>query len=75
MKYLNFRSSGLKLESVTWKFTKNRNPSEVFFKGFRYKCRTDIEKRILMAASGNNFILEIFLNGYFSKTAAKIYLS
>ena len=27
--------------------------------------------RILMAASEDNFILEIFLNGCFSKTAAK----
>ena len=32
---------------------------------------SDIEKCILMAASEDNFILEIFLNGYFSKTAAK----
>ena len=67
MKYLNFRSSGSKLESITWKFTKNRNSSQVFFKEFRYN--------ILMAASGNNFILEIFLNGCFSKTTAKMYLS
>ena len=44
MKYLNFRSSGSKLESVTWKFTKNRNPSQVFFKEFRYNCRTEILK-------------------------------
>ena len=28
-----------------------------------------------MAASEDNIILEIFLNGCFSKTAAKIYLS
>ena len=27
MKYLNFRSSGSKLESVTCKFTRNRTPS------------------------------------------------
>ena len=32
---------------------------------------SDIEKCILMAASEDNFILEIFLNGCFSKTAAK----
>ena len=44
MKCLNFRRSGSKLESVTWKFTKNRNPSQVFFKEFRYKCRTEILK-------------------------------
>ena len=29
------------------------------------------DKYILMAASEDNFILGIFLNGYFSKTAAK----
>ena len=33
-----------------------------------------MEKYITMAASGNNFILEIFVNGCFPKTAAKIYL-
>ena len=44
MKCLNFRSGGSKLESVTWKFTKNRNPSQVFFKEFRYNCRTEILK-------------------------------
>ena len=32
---------------------------------------SDIEKCILMAASEDSFILEIFLNGCFSKTAAK----
>ena len=32
---------------------------------------SDIEKCILMAASEDNFILEIILNGCFSKTAAK----
>ena len=32
---------------------------------------SDIEKCILMAVSENSFILEIFLNGCFSKTAAK----
>ena len=35
----------------------------------------DIEKWILMAASDDNFIPEIFLNGCFSKTGATIYLS
>ena len=44
MKCLNFRNSGSKLESVTWKFTKIRNPSQVLFKEFRYKCRTEILK-------------------------------
>ena len=33
---------------------------------------SNIEKGILMAASENNFILKIFLNGCFSWTAAKI---
>ena len=28
MKYLNFRSNGSKLESVTYKFTKNHTPSQ-----------------------------------------------
>ena len=32
---------------------------------------SDIEKCILMAASDDNFILELSLNGCFSKTAAK----
>ena len=36
---------------------------------------SDIEKRIKMAASGDNFIFEIFLNSYFSKTATKTYLA
>ena len=35
---------------------------------------SDFEKSIKMAASGDNFILKIFLNGSLSKTAAKIYL-
>ena len=32
---------------------------------------SDIEKCILMAATEDNFVFEIFLSGYFSKTAAK----
>ena len=36
---------------------------------------SDIEKRIKMAACGDNFIFEIFLNSYFSKTATKTYLA
>ena len=39
MKYLNFRSSGSKLESVKCRFTENRTPSQVFFKEFLHKCR------------------------------------
>ena len=34
----------------------------------------DIEKCILMAASEDHFILEIFLDGCFSEEAAKVYL-
>ena len=44
MIYLNFRSNGSKLESVTRKFNKNRTPSQVFFKEFHYKCRTSVLK-------------------------------
>ena len=39
MKYLHFRISGSKLESITCKFHKNRTPSQVFFKEFHHKCR------------------------------------
>ena len=35
---------------------------------------SDIEKYIKIAASEDNFIFEIFLNGCFSRVAAKIYL-
>ena len=45
MKYL-FRSSGSKLESATWKFTKNYTPSQVFFKEFHHSCRTAILKNV-----------------------------
>ena len=44
MKYLNFLSSASKVESITCKFTKSRNSSEVFFEEFDYKCRTAILK-------------------------------
>ena len=76
IKYLNFRRSASKLESIACKFTKSRIPSEVFF-FWRISLQVqnnDIEKCIEMAASGDNFIFEIILNGCFSKTAAKIYL-
>ena len=43
-KYLNFCSSGSKLESITCKFTESRAPSEVFFEEFHYKCKTAIMK-------------------------------
>ena len=50
MKYLNFRSSGSKLESIKWKFTENHS----FSKSFRIeqnrdterKCRTEILKNV-----------------------------
>ena len=44
MKYLNFRNSASKLESITCKFTKSRTPSEVVLEEFHYKCRTAILK-------------------------------
>ena len=44
MKYLNFRSSASKLETITCKFTKSRTLSEVFFEEFDYKRRTAILK-------------------------------
>ena len=69
MKYLNFRSSGSKLESVLHSVT-------VIFQRISLEgLNSDTEKCFLMAASDGNFILEIFLNGCFSKTATKIYLS
>ena len=73
--YLNFRSSASKLETIICKFTKSRTLSEVFFEEFDGTVQnSDTEKCIKMAASGGNFVFEIFLNGCFSKTAAKIYL-
>ena len=36
MKYLNFRSSGSKLESFTWNLTKNLTLSQLFFKQFNF---------------------------------------
>ena len=47
MKYLNFRSSASKLESITYKFTKSCTPSEVVFEEFHHKCRTAILKNAL----------------------------
>ena len=75
MKYLNFRNSASKLETITCKFTKSHTLSEVFFEEFHYKRRTGILKNAFkLTASGDNCIFKIFLNGCFSKTAAKIYL-
>ena len=76
MKYLNFRSSGSKLESIKWKFTENHSFSKSFRTEQRYWKKVqnrDIEKCILMVSPKDNFILGISLNGCFSKTAAKIY--
>ena len=44
MKYLNLSRGGSKLESVKCKFTKNRTPSQLFFKEFYYKCTPTILK-------------------------------
>ena len=44
MKYLNFRSNGSKLESVSCKFTKNRTPSQYFFGELHHRCWTAILK-------------------------------
>ena len=40
LKYLNFRSSSSKLESIIFKFTKSHTPPEVVFENFHCKCRT-----------------------------------
>ena len=75
MKYLNFRSSASKLESIKCKFINSRTPSEVSFEEFHSKCRTAIFKNALRwLLLGTTFFCEIFLNGCFSKTAVKIYL-
>ena len=61
--------------SITCEFTKNCTPSLFFFQRTSPQVQnSNIEKCILMAASEYKFILEIFLNGCFSKAAAKIYL-
>ena len=44
-----------------------------FSENFTKVQNSDIEKWILMAASEDEFILETFLHGYFSKVAANIY--
>ena len=46
MKYGFFRSSGSKLESVTWKFTNSCTPSQVFFKDNHHSCRRAILKKV-----------------------------
>ena len=57
MKYLNFHSSGSKLDSVTRKFTKNRTGS--FHRISPLVLNSNIEKCTLIAASEDNCILEI----------------
>ena len=75
MKYLNFPSSGSKLESYMQVYKKSHSVTVIFQRISLKVANSDIEKYILMAASDSNFISEIALNGCFSKTAAKIYLS
>ena len=65
MKYSNFRSSASKLESITWKFTKSRTGSEVFFEESHYKCRTAILKN-----TSRWLILGITLFSKYSSIAA-----
>ena len=62
MKDLNFHNSGSNLESVHASFLK----VALHHSNFSNKVpNSDIEKRILMAASDGNFISEIFLNWCF----------
>ena len=53
----------LKLQSITGIFQRISSQMQ----------NSDIEKYILMTASEDEFILETFLHGCFSKAAAKIY--
>ena len=39
-----FPQQDSKFESITYKFTKSRTPSQVFFKEFHHRCRTAILK-------------------------------
>ena len=55
-------------------YQRSHSVTGIFRKISQKMQNSDIEKRIKMAASVGNFILEIFLNGCFSKTAAKIHL-
>ena len=54
MKYLNFHSNGSTSESVTWHFTKNRTPSQVFFKEFY--CKRRRSKTVLKDSCKDIFI-------------------
>ena len=56
MKYLNFRSSGSKLESFTWNLTKNLTLSQLFFKqSLLLVQNSNIKKCIFIAASEDKF--------------------
>ena len=80
MKYLNFRRSGSKLESITCKFTKNRTPSQLFLKEFTISAEGcfwgqiyfgNIPEWLLFKDSCNKYIyfkiskLRIFYISYF----------
>ena len=68
IKYLNFPSSCSNLESTTCKVSKNCLYSVT--KISLQVQGSNIEKCTLMAASDDNFISQIFLNGCFPRTAA-----
>ena len=74
-KYLNFRSSAAKLESITCKYTKIRTPSEVVFEEFHNKSRTAILKnasrRLLL---GTTLFSKYSSMAASQKTTAKINL-
>ena len=60
----------VKQENFTSKYTKISALSKVFFKEFDHNFRTATMKN---TASEDNYFLKTFLNGCFSKAAAKIY--
>ena len=72
MKYLYFSSSVSTLESVNASLL--NSITDIFQRILPLVQNNDTEKCILMVASEDNYILEIFLNGCFSNIAAKIYL-
>ena len=76
MKYLNFGSSGSKLEvgALHANLLKSHSITGIFQRISPQVQNSNTDKSTLMDAYKDNFILEIFLNGGFSKTAAKIYL-
>ena len=54
-------------------YKKSHSITGIFQRISQQAQNSDIEKYILMAASEDEFILETFLHGFFSKAAAKIY--